>query len=53
MLLELTGRAPQEVHEYLSELPGQSKPIGMLFRRAKERRFTDWDALLKEVEKKG
>lgn len=52
LMLQLTGREPPEVKEYLSEMPGQSEPIGRLFRKARERQFSDWDALLKEIERR-
>jgi transcriptional regulator with XRE-family HTH domain len=52
LLLQLTGREPPEVKEYLSEMPGQSEPIGKLFRKAKERGFTDWAGLMKQIEEK-
>lgn len=47
LVLQLTGREPPEFKEYLADMPGQSEPIGRLFRKARESQFSDWDALLK------
>jgi transcriptional regulator with XRE-family HTH domain len=50
VMLQLTGRQPPEVKEYFAAMPGQSEPVGRLFRKARENQFSDWDALLKLIE---
>lgn len=51
VLLALAGREPQEIRDYLTAMPEEREVIGRLFRKARERKFTDWEALEEQIEK--
>jgi transcriptional regulator with XRE-family HTH domain len=55
VLLAEAGREPETVKEYLTAMPNEREVIGRLFRKAKEKGFTDWSRLeraMDEVKKK-
>ena len=53
VLLTLAGKEPSEIKEYLEDMPDKSESIGRLFRKAKEKKFSDWESLFDLIDKGG
>lgn len=51
VLLAKAGKEPEEVRQYLKEMPGEREVIGRLFRKARAAGFKDWSKLESDIDK--
>ena len=51
-LLGQAGKEPEEIREYLADMPEEREVIGRLFRKARESKFKDWTAIESAIDKK-